>query len=573
MDRRRFLQLASGTWTALAGCAGTPDSTPPSTGNRGTSPGGRDPSSPRQTPTTRPSATADGSTHYVGPAGEPGNPGTESAPLGSIQDAVDRAQAGDQIFLKAGEYRQSFRTVRAGTAGAPITISGTEDAVVRGDPDGMPPIGLIQHSHVHLRGLTLDGLQDPTRPDDPRSYAQLLVHCIPPFETERYLEDIVLSPAAIGNTRRAMLLVVRSKDVEVGPTAVIGLAGAEYVLGDAEDHVGEIVYLGTPPPEALQVVSKPTYRWDGLDETRRVRVHHIDNSAGHPHSELVNTKLGTRDVLVEYCTSLGGSQNTETYPTAEVRFQSHEATLRWSEIRNGQGYGVHVVQHDGILRDHPEAAMAPEEAGTDHSIYGNVITGFGTNPFGFTSGVEAQRLVCGNVLTGGETGAPVHPCPADTPMGDGIGHAHRPRSEFPSLQAITFQFSRTLSPEDRGDTSSDWHIALRVYRLVLLDHDGAEVLAVDVGSETDTDGVVWGDGIYARAHNDETSWRFFGGADDRATIFVMNERFENASRIRVEGTALAEDLEMGVSSGGPVVDEVALVADETRWYTLSLGAD
>lgn len=514
-------------------------------------------------------ATSDGIDIYVGPDGSAANPGTRTEPVGSIQGALDRASPGERIHVLDGEYQEQIHTVRAGQPGSPITITGSPDAVLRGVADRIG-VFRIRHSHIHLRGLTITGLHDPDRPDSPDSYVQAIVRVLPRFETEDYVENLVLAPAGIGHSYRTLFLLTRVKDVEIGPTEVVGLAGAVYVLGDAEDHTGEIVYLGTPPEIALHEEPRPHYPWEGLDEGRRVHIHHLDNSAGHPHSELVNTKLGTRDVLVEFCTSLGGSQNTEPYPTAEVRFQSHEATLRWSEIRNGQGYGVHVVQHDSILEDHPGAAMAPNEAGTDHSVYGNVITGFGDGPFSLSTGYNAQRLVCGNVVTGDVDGNPVVTCPPETPTDEGIGHQHTPRSAFPSYREVILRFSRTLSPEELGDPEADWYLALRVHRLELLDEDADVVLSVDVGAEDDTDGVIWGDGVYQRLSREGSTWRFFGGEDETANLFVTDTRLREGRRLRLQGTAIADGIDMGVSLGGSVVDEVALVPNEIRWYNLSL---
>lgn len=576
MRRRRFLEIAVGGSGFVAGCSTDPGTSPsPSTRSesRKSTPG-RDTShtlsdSAAITHTQATTTAPDGADIYVDPNGSADNPGTKDDPVGSIQVALNRASAGERIHVLDGEYQEQVHTVRSGEPGAPITLTSSANAVLRGKPDVID-VFRIRHSHIHLRGLTITGLHNPDRPDDPNSYAQVITHVRPQFETNDYIQDLVLAPAGIGHSYRTLFLLTRVKDVEIGPTEIVGLAGAVYVLGDAEDHTGEIVYLGTPPEIALHEEPRPGYPWKGLDEGRRVHIHHLDNSAGYPHSELVNTKLGTRDVLVEYCTSLGGSQNTEPYPTAEVRFQSHEATLRWSEFRNGEGYGVHVVQHDQILQDHPEATMAPEEAGADHSIYGNVITGFGDGPLSLSTGFDAQRLVCDNVVMGRVDGNPVGTCPSDIPMGDGIGHVHTPRSEFPSFREVILQFSRTLSPEELGDPEADWHLALRVHQLELLDDAGDTVLAVDVGAEDDAVEVVWGDGIYQRLQREGKSWRFFGGADETANLFVTAQQLRVASRLRLRGTAIADDIDMGVSLGGGILDEVALVPNENRWYSLSL---
>jgi hypothetical protein len=545
MNRRRFLEVAAGSSAFVAGCS------------RGGAP-------------TR--SAGDERTIFVGPDGSRGNPGTREAPLASIQEGLERAQPGERVHVLDGEYREFVETVRSGRPDAPITITGSTDAVLRGVSETVV-VFIVRHSHIHLRGLTVTGLHDPSRPDDPESYVRTVYHALPPFDTDEYLEDLVVAPTGIGNSYRALMLFNRVNGLEIGPTEIVGLAGAVYVLGDAEDHTGEIIYLGTPPDISLKVDVRPGYPWDGLDETRHVHVHHVDNSAGHPHSELVNTKLGTRDVLVEYCTSLGGSQNTEPYSTAEIRFQSHEATLRWSEIRNGEGFGVQVVPHRKLLDEHPDAAMTPEQAGANHAIYGNVITGFGRKPFSILPGRDVQRVICGNSIPAATRGSDLRVCPTDLPAGNGIGHQHILRSEYQWFSEVILQFSRTLSPEERGDPSSGMYIALRVHKFELLDDDDGVLLDVDVGAEDDADAVVWGDGVYGRIQKEGHTWRFIGGEDMTANLFITDQRLQRASRLRLQGTAVADDIDMGVSLGGAVVDEVALVPNENRWYTLSLDVE
>lgn len=349
--------------------------------------------------------------------------GSDKTRVGSIQRALELAHPGDTIHVKPGEYHESIRTVRLGTAAEPITITGSATAVIRGDPESYF-VFRIRHSHIQFRGLTIDGLRNPDRPEDPASYMQTLIHSLPPFTTDEYLEDIVIAPARIGNAGRPFMVFNRTKNLEIGPTKVIGLAGAEYNLGDIRNHVGEIVYLGKPPGTALGVEPKPDYPWRSLDETRHVHIHHIDNSAGHPHSELVNTKLGTRDVLIEYCTDGGGSQNSEPRPSASIRFQSYGATVRWSDLRNGHGYGVHVqAGSKGILAEVDEPAVSQDTIGTGHSIHGNRIRGFDDGPIRFDATTpDEQKILCGNEFPESTAGSPSEPCPGNVPNGDGTGH-------------------------------------------------------------------------------------------------------------------------------------------------------
>lgn len=369
------------------------------------------------------STATDRSTYYVGPDGSNANPGSERRPLATIGHAILRADPGDTVRVLPGDYFEFVETVRAGEPGAPITITGPADAVLRGDPD-RNLIVRIRHSHVHLTGLTVDGLHDPEAPDDAASYNRgQLVIARPPTTTDDYLEDVVIAPHGIGNTGREMVSLERTRDAEVGPFRVIGPAGTEYRLTDEPGHNGEIVYLGTSPDN----LGSDWHPWTDYDGTHDVRVHHVDNSAGHGHSEFVQMKPGVHDVTVEYCTDGGGSHNTEGYSSASVRFNSYDGTVRWCDLRNGTGNGVEIGSTVARDADRTRADLVELErrGGTGHAVYGNRITGFGDRAVAFPieSQTQAdQRHVCGNVVDGATDGDPDAPCPDGVPAGDGVGH-------------------------------------------------------------------------------------------------------------------------------------------------------
>jgi len=65
-------------------------------------------------------------TWHVSPAGRDGASGEASAPLRSIQDAVDRAGPGDTILLEAGIYSEPVLFDHGGAEGRPITLRAAE---------------------------------------------------------------------------------------------------------------------------------------------------------------------------------------------------------------------------------------------------------------------------------------------------------------------------------------------------------------------------------------------------------------------------------------------------------------
>lgn len=421
MRRRRALALAAAGMGFVAGCSGASQ-----TADDGTT------STPASTGGTAETTRANPNTVFVSPDGSVANDGTEAAPYRSIQRALTEAEPGDTVYVKPGEYAERIEPPRGGEPDAPITITGPPDAVLKSDPEAYNVV-IIRHSHVHVTGLTIDGLENPDAPDDVESYSRAqLVQLRPPVSTDAYLEDVVVSPHRIGNTQKSLVSVERSKHVEVGPFRVIGPAGTKYLLTDEHGHNGEFVYIGTSPSN----LGTDWHPWTAYDETSDVHVHHIDNSEGYGHSELANTKLGTRGVLVEYCTDGGGSQNTEDTPAASVRFQSFDATVRWCDLRNGKGRGVEVGSYKA--RDAQDESAEPSaierRGGTDNAVYGNRLSGFDDAAVAYPVERQTQadqRYVCGNDVDGETDGDPTGACPADVPDGDGVGHrgGESPRRE------------------------------------------------------------------------------------------------------------------------------------------------
>lgn len=72
--------------------------------------------------------------------GSGGGPVVDVSTAAQLQSALANAQPGQTIRLAAGEYRGSFQTQRAGTASAPITLTGPSGAVLVNDgPSGTGP--------------------------------------------------------------------------------------------------------------------------------------------------------------------------------------------------------------------------------------------------------------------------------------------------------------------------------------------------------------------------------------------------------------------------------------------------
>jgi hypothetical protein len=99
-------------------------------------------------------ASAVAGTWFVAPGGT--GPGTTAAPFGTIQAGIDAARPGDVVHVAPGTYRESLRTVRAGSSSARITIRAPEGrgtVTVHGDGRVLT----VGHPYVTVEGLILDG--------------------------------------------------------------------------------------------------------------------------------------------------------------------------------------------------------------------------------------------------------------------------------------------------------------------------------------------------------------------------------------------------------------------------------
>jgi hypothetical protein len=112
----------------------------------------------------KPTASEPAPTYVVATSGNDRNPGTVALPLATLQRAIDLAQAGDTILVRAGVYAVAGATRVAGkraTATAPFTIIGESGAVLRAATEAVPGVwrGVLEienSSWIIVRGIAVE---------------------------------------------------------------------------------------------------------------------------------------------------------------------------------------------------------------------------------------------------------------------------------------------------------------------------------------------------------------------------------------------------------------------------------
>lgn len=174
LSRRRVLTLAAVAGTgSVAGCAlNSSDDKQPPDGDSPTPPSSATTQTATQATDTGQASDGEPAVIHVSKDGAESNRGTESQPLASIQAAVDRANPGDTVYVNPGEYRENVRIREGGNPGAPLTLTGPADAVLKPKRENEWEALGVGASYVHVTGLTFSGLYNPSEPETAQPYAK-----------------------------------------------------------------------------------------------------------------------------------------------------------------------------------------------------------------------------------------------------------------------------------------------------------------------------------------------------------------------------------------------------------------
>ena len=312
--------------------------------------------------------------YFINPEGSNKNDGlSPSTPLRFIQRAVDIAQPGDTIHLAPGHYRQDIQSVRAGTEGAPIKITGPQSAVVHGVASNR--MVQIHHDYITLEGFTLDGLREGDDPERMGAYRDKLLYVISyePRDGVNHLRVLGMTFKNAGEECVRLRYFAQHNEIAYSRFENCGVK--DFKFGDS-GVVGEAIYVGTSSKQwddGKNMTVEPdqgSYNW----------IHHnVMNTQGN---ECVEAKEGTSHNIIEHNICFGQLDVN----SGGIVSRGFENIIRYNEIYGNVGAGVRLGGHmvDGI------------QYGVNNHVYGNKIYG---NEFGGIKFViEGQGTVCGNVM-------------------------------------------------------------------------------------------------------------------------------------------------------------------------------
>jgi Right handed beta helix region len=299
-------------------------------------------------------------------------PTIEATPASGLQAALDRARPGDVIALAPGDYRGAVRSVRDGTAAAPIAICGPRTAVVRGTAYDQRVVE-INHDHLILDGFTIDGLFGAD-PADKNSYAGKLVYAIGtrPGDgpSHNRFEDMAFENA--GGECVRLRYFARRNEIAGSTFRTCGLY--DFRFGEGGKN-GEGVYIGTAPEQQGENGAPDKAK----DRSDRNWIH--GNDFVTRGNECVDIKENASKNLIESnrCT---GQRDKES---GGFDSRGNRNTFRFNTSSGNRGAGIRFGgdgRTDGIL----------------NVAYGNVIRDNGA--YGIQMTRNPQRLICGNTIAG-----------------------------------------------------------------------------------------------------------------------------------------------------------------------------
>ncbi|RYX79350.1 DUF1565 domain-containing protein [bacterium] len=307
-------------------------------------------------------------TYYVSPNGNDANDArTSDTPFKSIDKALSLAEAGDEIRLADGEYRQTFSTLKSGTKDKQITITGSRNAVVLGTTKESR-IAEIRHDYIRLIGFTINGLDGDVAVKE--SYRDKLLYVIG-SEKKDGVDGLVIDNMLLENAGGECLRLryfARDNEVKYSTIRHCGVHDFRFKGGSKN---GEGIYIGTAP-EQRDDGKNPT---NDIDASRNNHVHH--NVIETYGNECVDVKEGASNNLIEYNTC----QFQMDHDSGGFDARGNDNIFRYNISKNNKGAGIRLggdTMSDGI----------------NNQVYGNTIE---NNGMGAVKTVRTpQAKLCDN---------------------------------------------------------------------------------------------------------------------------------------------------------------------------------
>lgn len=310
--------------------------------------------------------------YYISPEGDDDASGLSlSAPFRSIQRGLQLAQPDDTIHLGPGHYYQDVYTVRDGEPGKPITVVGTERAVVHGLTSNR--IFQVHHDYISLIGFTIDGLRRNAEPNRMGAFREKLLYVIG-YDARDGVHHLRVLGMTFRNAGEECLRVKYFAHHNEIAYSTFQDCGIWDFVFQAHGVVGEAVYLGTSSKQwDINLTIEP-------DVTAHNWVHH--NVMDTQGNECVEAKEGSERNIIEY-NICRGQQDPNS---GGIVSRGKANIIRYNEIFANVGAGVRLGGHlvDGV------------QYGVDNEVYGNVI--YGNDAGGVKIVIGDQGRVCGNTL-------------------------------------------------------------------------------------------------------------------------------------------------------------------------------
>lgn len=350
---------------------------------------------PFPTSTATPAATDSDTTLYVDPDGSDSGSGSERAPLRTIQRALDEAGPGTTIRLAPGVYRERVRTVRAGTASAPIRIVGPETGKNPADRRqatlyGTSRIVSIDHSYIEVRGFTIDGQEKlagrswPTRSRDVRAFKESVrkqvadgrLIYVGVSDSSRDITGVRVDDMYLTGAGGECVRLRNNAHDNVIENSTIRFCGM-YAKGTSGDpwHNGEGVYIGTSPKSTGQPMHKN-------DQSHRNIVR--DNTIQTFGSECFNVKENAHDNVFEGNLCSANLEGIDHHGS-NIELRGHDNVVRDNVVEDSANWNIKIQSDstrydkggntvtDNTLRGAATAALRVKSTARQGAICGNTV--------------------------------------------------------------------------------------------------------------------------------------------------------------------------------------------------------